>query len=86
MEDDRGPIDRLLGGGGDDADGDDGGDDADGDEWRFSVAEVGPDADEGEPSTGREPLEPEPVSPEHAAFVIAGAALTLLVVLGAVYL
>ncbi|MFB6281651.1 MAG: hypothetical protein ABEH40_06510 [Haloferacaceae archaeon] len=82
---DSGPIDRLLGAGGGDSDGDGDGDD----EWRFSVAEVGPDDGAGEDGPRppeREPIEPEPVSPEHAAFVLAGAALTVLVVVGAVYL
>lgn len=84
MDGDGGPVDRLVG---DDDAGDDDGDD--GDEWRFSVAEVGPDADEGAGDAAavgpeRPPIEPESVSPEHAAFVLAGAVLTLVVILNAV--
>lgn len=32
----------------------------------------------------RSPIEPEPVDPEHAAFVVAGALLTVAVVAGVV--
>ncbi|MFB6080176.1 MAG: hypothetical protein ABEJ81_04175 [Haloferacaceae archaeon] len=46
------------------------------------------DGGDGDPEPDRrgpesDPLEPESVSAEHAAFVLAGAALTLLVILNA---
>lgn len=43
-------------------------------EWRFALDEVGEDA---EPDP--EPIEPEDVSLEHAAFVTLGVVLTLVV-------
>ncbi|MFB6302813.1 MAG: hypothetical protein ABEH78_08140 [Haloferacaceae archaeon] len=77
MDRDEGPITRLLGGGND-------GDEEEEDEWQFSLDEVGPDAAETPDAAEPErPLEPESVSLEHAAFVIAGVALTLYIVLTA---
>lgn len=81
MDRDEGPIGRLFGG-------NDEGDEGDEDEWRFSVSEVGPDAadaadvDDVDDADGpeRPPLEPGSVTPEHAAFVLVGAALTLVVI------
>jgi hypothetical protein len=76
MDRDDGPVGRLLGGASDE-DGDD-------DEWRFSLDEVGPDADEADgDDPGPIELEPEPVTAEHAVFVAVGVALTLFVVLNA---
>ena len=48
-------------------------------EWRFSVEDVGPEAEteaEQEPPES-DPIEPEPISLEHAAFVGIGILLTL---------
>ncbi|MFW6321893.1 MAG: DUF7312 domain-containing protein [Halohasta sp.] len=48
-------------------------------EWRYSIDEVGPDA---EPEAAEpEPIEPESVSLEHAAFVVVGVVLTLAIIL-----
>lgn len=73
MDRDEGPIGRPFGGSDDDDEGDE-------DEWRFSVSEVGPDADDADDGPERPPLEPGSVTPEHAAFVLVGAALTLVVI------
>jgi len=73
---DDGPLGRLDGG--------DDGEDNEDDEWRFSVDEVGPEgAVEADDDPEPEPLEPEAVSAENAAFVIAGAALTVGIILTA---
>jgi len=65
--------------------------DADDDsEWRFGVDDVGPEADDkqdadSEPDqidrelTEPDPIEPESISLEHAAFVVLGIMLTLAV-------
>ncbi len=44
-------------------------------EWRFSVDEVGPEAEPEVPEP--DPIEPEPISLEHAVFVGLGVLLTL---------
>lgn len=49
-------------------------------EWRFSIDEVGPDGVVEETSPGDEPIEPEPIVPEHAAFVALGVLLAVGVV------
>jgi hypothetical protein len=46
-------------------------------EWRFDVDEVGEDAEPAEPVP--EPIEPESIDAENAAFVIAGVLGTVLV-------
>lgn len=51
------------------------------DEWRFSIDEVGPDAEPETPET--DPIEPESISAEHAAFVVLGVLLAVGVVLTA---
>ena len=74
--DDDGPIDRLLS------------DDEDG---QPTTSAGGPDserasgegADPGPAGPDEGPLEPESVSTEHAAFVLVGAALTLIVIVSA---
>jgi len=53
-------------------------------EWRFSVDEVGPEAepDSPEPEPPEpEPIEPESISLEHAVFVGLGIALTVGIIL-----
>jgi hypothetical protein len=50
----------------------------DADEWRFAVDEVGPDAEPDEPVV--DPIEPEPISLEHATFVALGVLLTVAVI------
>jgi hypothetical protein len=44
-------------------------------EWRFSVDDVGPEAEPEPPEP--DPIEPESISLEHAAFVGLGILLTL---------
>lgn len=44
-------------------------------EWRFSIDEVGPEAEPEPPEP--DPIEPEPISLEHAVFVGLGIVLTL---------
>lgn len=51
----------------------------DGREWRFSVDEVGPEAEPDPPES--EPIEPESISLEHAVFVGLGIALTVGIIL-----
>lgn len=50
-------------------------------EWRFSIDEVGPQAD---PDPEPDPIEPEEISLEHATFVAIGVLLTLFVMLTAI--
>lgn len=47
-------------------------------EWRFGVNDVGPEAEEEPPEP--DPIEPQPISLEHAAFVGLGIMLTLGVI------
>jgi hypothetical protein len=47
-------------------------------EWRFSVDDVGPEADTGADEDTA--IEPETISLEHATFVVVGVVLTLGVV------
>lgn len=47
-------------------------------EWRFGVDDVGPEAEPEPPEP--DPIEPEPISFEHAAFVVIGVALTLVLI------
>lgn len=46
----------------------------DGDEWRFSLEEVGEEAEGAEP-VEREPLDPESIDLENAVFVLLGVLL-----------
>lgn len=51
-------------------------------QWRFAVDDVGPDGiveDTGTPET--EPIEPGSIDAEHAAFVVLGVVLTVVVLL-----
>jgi hypothetical protein len=48
-------------------------------QWRFSVDEVGPEAEPDPPEP--EPIEPESISFEHAVFVGLGIALTIGIIL-----
>ncbi|ATW89718.1 hypothetical protein halTADL_3015 [Halohasta litchfieldiae] len=48
-------------------------------EWRFSVDDVGPEADPEPPEP--EPVEPESISLEHAVFVGLGIMLTVGIIL-----
>ena len=50
-------------------------------EWRFSIDEVGPDAEADEVEA--DPIEPEEISLEHASFVALGVAIALGVLLTA---
>lgn len=79
---DRRPDGALDATEADDADPDAAADDTNGDgEWRFSVDEVGPDAQPRAPE--REPLEPERPSLENVAFVLVGIVGTVLLLLSA---
>ena len=48
-------------------------------EWRFSVDDVGPEADPDPPEP--DPIEPEPITLEHAVFVGLGIVLTVGIIL-----
>ena len=54
--------------------------DADGEEWRFGIDDVGPEAEAAREAERNPPIEPEPIDPEHALFVVAGVLGTLLFV------
>jgi hypothetical protein len=52
--------------------------------WRFGIDEVGEvvDSEADEEDLPRPPLEPETISAENALFVVLGAALTVLIIVG----
>ncbi len=52
-------------------------------EWRFSIDEVGPEAETSSEQPERGPIEPESISPEHASFVAFGVLITVLFALTA---